>query len=84
MDEVEEFVACIQIILEATEHRTGNGNGILLFDSSHDHAQMLGFDHDSHAFGGDFVIDGIGDLHCESFLHLESSREHIDESWDLA
>lgn len=84
MQKIEEFVASVLIVFEAAQHRTGNGDGILFFNSSHDHAQMLRFDDNSYSFRADLVIDGIRDLHREPLLHLKSAGVHVDESWNLA
>jgi len=84
MQKIEEFVASIQVVFEAAQHRTGNRDGILFFNSSHDHAQMLRFDDNSDALGADLVVDGVGDLHGETFLHLEPPCKHVHEPWNLA
>ena len=55
MQKIEEFVASVLIVLKAAQHRTGDGDGILFFNSSHDHAQMLRFDDNCYAFRADLV-----------------------------
>ena len=84
MQKIEEFVARVQIVFKAAQHRTGNSNGILFFNPSHDHAQMLSFDDNSNSFRADFVVYGIRDLHRKPLLHLKSASIHVDEPWNLA
>ena len=84
MQKIEEFVASVQIVFKVTQHRTRNSNGILFFNSSHNHAQMLRFDDNSNSFRADLVIDSIRDLHREPFLHLKSAGVHVDEPRNLA
>ena len=44
MQQIEEFISRVVVVLECTEHGTGDCDGILFFNSPHDHAQVLGFD----------------------------------------
>src|SRR6516164_1240733 len=39
---------------------------------------MLCFDDNCHSTRVDFVIDGVGDLRGQPFLHLEPSGKHIN------
>ena len=57
---------------------------VLLLDAAHRHAEVRAFDDDGDAQGIDLLADGVGDLAGEPLLHLQPSREHVDESRDLA
>lgn len=62
----------------------GDDLGTLLFDSSHDHAEVRGFDDDADAARLEEGIERIADLLSESFLDLEPAGIHVDDPWDFA
>src|SRR5205814_10347124 len=75
--QIQEFISSVLIIFKYAEHRTGDGNGILLFHATHDHTEVLGLDDDSHTSGTNFLIDGFGNLSRQPFLNLESPGVHV-------
>src|SRR5579862_4997104 len=82
-DEGEEFVAGV-LLLEDADHGRGDRRGVLLLDAAHHHAEVAGFDDNSHALRGDDVLDGVGDLTREALLHLEAASEDLDKTRDFA
>src|SRR5215472_8292471 len=83
-DEGEKFVAGLLVFAEGAEHGAGDGGGLLLFDATHDHAEMAGFDDDANAFGAELFFDGAGDLISEALLNLQAAGVHVDEARDFA
>src|SRR5437879_4633410 len=48
-DQRQEFAACLFLIPEAPQHRTGHRRRVLLLDAAHHHAEMPGLDHHAHS-----------------------------------
>jgi hypothetical protein len=78
--QVQKLVPRVLIVFEGTQHRARYGHGILLLDPAHDHAQVLCFDDDCHSTGMNLVIDRVGYLRGQAFLHLKASCEHVHEA----
>src|SRR4029434_2840593 len=70
--------------LETTKHGTGDRNRVLLFNTSHDHAEMLGFDDDGHSFRVNLLADRFGDLGRKTFLNLKGTGKHVHKARNLA
>lgn len=84
IDQVEEFVSSVLIVFERSKHGAGHRNRVLLLNAAHDHAQMLGFDDDGNALRTDLLVDGFGNLHRQTFLHLKPPRVHVHQAGNLA
>jgi hypothetical protein len=83
-DQFQKFLACLRLTAERSQHRAGDGDGVLFFHTPHHHAEMSGFDDDADAMGIQLRAQRFRDLHGQPFLHLQTSGEHIDDPWDLA
>jgi len=83
-NQIKEFVAGVLIVLESAQHRARHRHRVLLFDTTHDHAEMLSLDNDSHAPRLNLFSDGVGNLSGQAFLHLKPPGEHVDKTWNLA
>src|SRR4051812_16914903 len=57
---------------------------MLLFNAAHHHAEMAGFDDDTLTLRLDGLLNAFSNLHREAFLHLQTTREHIDQARNLA
>src|SRR5262249_21410921 len=83
LDQLEELHARAPLIAERAEHRAGDGERILLFDAAHRHAEVRRFHDDGDAERIDRVADRVRDLIREALLHLQASREDVDEPRDF-
>src|SRR5262249_4403892 len=72
-DQCHEFLPCLLSSAESTKQRAGEDHGVLLFNPTHSHAQVLCFDDDGHAKRIELLHDGICDLVRKPFLNLKSS-----------
>ncbi|TSC97517.1 MAG: hypothetical protein Greene101449_1191 [Candidatus Peregrinibacteria bacterium Greene1014_49] len=57
---------------------------MLFLHSTHHHAEVLGFEDNSNAFGFQYAFQSITDLLSQALLRLEPAREHVDDPGDLA
>src|SRR5579883_2515825 len=78
-DEGEEFVAGV-LPLEDADHGRCHCGGVLLLDAAHHHAEVAGFDDHADALRRDDVLNGVGNLAGEAFLHLQAAGEDLDEA----
>src|SRR5204863_2649267 len=79
-----EFAAGARVAAEGSKHGAGHRNRVLLLHAAHRHAEMLPFEHHADTDRTDFLENGFRDLVGEPLLDLETSREDVDEPWDLA
>jgi hypothetical protein len=82
-DQLHELGAGLGIALERALERAGDGEGVLLLDAPHHHAEVDRLGHHGHATRRQHLLDHLGDLHREPLLHLEAAGEHLDEPGDL-
>src|SRR6185295_14799597 len=68
---------------EAAEHRAGHHFGVLLLDSAHSHAQVLGLEHDSDPKSVEFLHHSGGDLRGHALLHLQTPGVDLDQARQL-
>ena len=71
MYKVHEFLSRLGLVKGAAEV-AGGGDGVLLLDTSHLHAHMLGLYHDHHTKRLQGVLDTVLDLLCHALLHLQT------------
>src|ERR1051326_6039305 len=57
---------------------------MLLFNAAHHHAQVSRLNHHANALRIDSVLNGLSDLHRQTFLHLQAAGKDIDEARNLA
>jgi len=84
VNQVEELHSRFDGTAEVAKHRTGCRAGILFFHAPHQHAHMLRFDNHSDSKRLDRLINGLGNLRRQPFLHLEPAAEHLDKTHDFA
>src|SRR6266404_9384787 len=80
----QEFVPRLLVVAKRTEHRTGHGLPVLLFNATHLHAQVLRLDNHSDALRGNLLFNRPRDLAGHALLNLQSPREHVHQPCDFA
>ena len=60
LDQVEKLHARSRIVLEDSEHRTRDRDGVLLLHAPHRHAEVRRFDHDADAQRPDLLPQRFG------------------------
>ena len=83
-DKGKKLVARLLVMAEATQHGTGHGLAVLLFDAAHLHTEVTRLDDHANTLRADFFLNGRSDLAGEALLDLQAPREHIDEPRDFA
>ena len=61
-DEAHEFCTHACIIAEGSEDRGGDGDGVLLFNAAHHHAEVGAVHHHTNAFCACNFLDGLGNI----------------------
>ena len=84
LDELEELHARPRIVAERAEHGARHGEGVLLLDAAHRHAEVGGLHDDRHAERRDLLADRVGDLVRQPLLDLQAAAEHVHEPRNLA
>src|SRR4051812_35746055 len=56
---------------------------MLLFHSSHHHAEVTGLDDYADALRLNYLLNGFGDLCREAFLNLQTTRKEFDQAWNF-
>src|ERR1039457_3315087 len=69
---------------EATHHGRCNRGRVLLFDAAHHHAKVPRLHHHAHALRRNRILDSVGQLSRQSFLHLQAPRKHLNKTGNLA
>ena len=82
-DERIKFAAPLGL-LEFAGAIVGNGDGSLLLDAPHLHAEVTGFDHDDDPFGLEGLGQTVADLRRETLLHLKAAGIDLDQAGYLA
>ena len=82
-DERIKFAAPLGL-LKFTGTIVGNGDGSLLLDAPHLHAEVTGFDHDDDPFGLEGIGQAVADLRRETLLHLKAAGIYLDQAGYLA
>ena len=82
-DQLHELGARLGVALEGAAHRAGDGEGVLLGDPAHHHAQVDRLDHHRDALGLEHALERLRDLRGETLLHLQAPAEHLDQARDL-
>ena len=67
-DEVHEFLSGVFVFQECSCEFRGGGDGVLLLNTAHGHAEVLGLDDHGHADGVEHFLQAILDLGGEAFL----------------
>src|SRR5262245_3088944 len=57
---------------------------MLLFDATHHHAEMAGFNDHADALRIDGSLDGFSNLCGHALLNLQAARENLDQPGNLA
>src|SRR5580700_86640 len=57
---------------------------MLLFDATHHHAEVTGFDDYADALRLDDFLDGLGNLRGKALLDLETTRKKLDQARNFA
>ena len=83
-NQLEELHARARVVAEGAEHGAGDGEGVLLLDAAHRHAQVRALADHRHAERIDLLADGLGDLVGHPLLDLQPPREHVHEPGNLA
>ncbi len=83
-DQFQKFLTRLRLTAERSQHRAGDGHGVLFFHSPHHHAKMSGFDHNADTMGIELRAQCFSDLHGQPFLNLQTPGEHVDDPRDLA
>ena len=83
-DEVHEFLTGVLIFEERAGELGGGSDGILFLDTAHGHAEVLGFNHHSHAKRIEDLLKTVLDLRGEPFLQLKSACVTLHHAWDFA
>jgi hypothetical protein len=81
--QAQEFGASGGVGAEGPEHGAGDRVAVLLFYSTHHHAEVGSFDNHGDPVGFEDFHQGFRNLGGESLLHLQTAREHIDHTRDL-
>ena len=69
-NDVHEFLAGLGVFHEGAGEIGGGGDGVLLLDTAHGHAHVLGLDDDGDAKGIEGFLYAILDLLSEALLNL--------------
>src|SRR5436190_15278449 len=80
----EKLLARPLIGAKQAAYRARDRLRVLLFDAAHHHAQVVRLDDDANTLRLEDVVDRARDLLGEPLLDLEPTREHLDESRQLA
>src|SRR6266436_6199506 len=83
-DEREKLVTSLLVVTERAEHGARHCRTMLLFDATHLHAEMAGFDDHADALRRDLFLDGLRDLAGQALLNLQAPREGVHQTSDLA
>ena len=83
-DEVNKFLAGIDILQEYTGKSRCRCHGILFLDPPYHHAKVLGFNDYCDAKRIKAFLDAVPYLCCQSFLDLEPPAESFDHPGYLA
>ena len=83
-DEAEEFISGLLLGAKDAEHLAGRGDGVLLFDPAHHHAQMPRFHDHGHPLSLELGLQGFGNLDGQTLLNLKPSAERIDHTRNFA
>lgn len=83
-NQFQEFLTRLRLTAERSQHRAGDGDGVLFFHSPHHHAKMSGFDHNADTMGIQLCAQCFSDLHGQPFLNLQTPGEHVDDPRNLA
>ena len=74
-DEMQELGSRGGSRAKGAEHGARADEGVLLFDPSHRHAKMQGFDNHCDAPGFELLVEARGDLAGKAFLNLQTTTE---------
>ena len=81
--QVHELLAGVFVFQESAGEFRGCRDGVLFLDTSHTHAEVLGFDDDGHAHRVQDLLQTVFDLGGQSFLQLQAAGEAFYHAWDL-
>src|SRR5688572_24144445 len=79
----EELLPGAGVVTEQTVKRRGDGFRPHGPDTSHRHALVFCFEHHSHAFGGEVLLQPVGHLLGQALLDLEVAGEELDHPGQL-
>ena len=82
-DQGEELGAGGGVVAELAVQRRGDRCGAGGADAANGHAQVLGLDDDTDAARRDLLLEPVGDLLGQPFLHLGAAGEQLDHPGQL-
>ena len=81
---MKEFGTQCRVVFKNTVVVSGDRSRMLLFDTSHLHAQMFARTLHDYAFGTGSFKHLVADLGSEAFLHLKTTGKYIYNARQLA
>ena len=81
--EGEEFLPARGVVAQQAVDRRRDGGRSRRRDAADRHALVLGFEHDADPLGREMLLQPVGDLLRQPFLHLEVAREQRDDAREL-
>src|SRR5690349_15925881 len=72
-----------RIVAEGSAHGACYGFRILLLDAAHHHAEVIRLDDHANAGWREHILDRASNLLGEPLLHLQPSREDLDDARQL-
>ena len=82
-DQAEELGSGGGVAAKLAVQCGGDSSGPGRCDSTHGHAEMFGFHHDPHTARRYVLLEPVGDLLREPFLHLRTACEQLYHTCQL-
>src|SRR5207247_11073070 len=76
--------AGVMVVSAQAVHGTGHGHGVGRLHAAHHHAEVTSLDDDGDALRVQFLLQALGNLHRQAFLHLQAPAKRFHEPGDLA